>query len=78
MNDWFSLDCLITVLDVLWHWRFWACMAPAGALAYISYLILGLTAVGWAFIIGFLVIGFIAGIWWDWFHSSEEPWFFTR
>jgi hypothetical protein len=53
-------------------------MAPAGALPYISFLIFGLTTIGWAFIIGFLIIGFIAGIWWDWFHSSEEPWFFSR
>lgn len=78
MNDWFSLDSLITVLDVLWHWRFWACMAPAGALAYISYLILGLTTIGWIFIIGFLVIGFIAGILWDWFYWSEESIFYGR
>ena len=69
---------IIHVLDVLWHWRFWACMAPAGALAYISFLIFGLTAIGWTFIIGLIIIGFIAGIVWDWSHSSEEPWFFTR
>lgn len=53
-------------------------MAPAGALAYISYLILGLTTIGWIFIIGFLVIGFIAGILWDWFYWSEESIFYGR
>jgi len=78
VSDWFGIDELFQILDFLWHWRFWACMAPAGGLAYISFLIFGLTTIGWAFIIGFLIIGFIAGIWWDWFHSSEEPWFFSR
>jgi hypothetical protein len=53
-------------------------MAPAGALAYISFLIFGLTPIGWTFIIGLLIIGLIAGCAWDWSHSSEEPWFFTR
>jgi len=78
VSDWFSLDSLITVLDGLWHWRFWACMAPAGALAYISFLIFGLTPIGWIFIIGLLLVGFIAGIVWDWSHSSEQAWFFSR
>jgi hypothetical protein len=78
MYEWLSFDTLVSVLDVLWHWRFWACMAPAGALAYISFLIFGLTPIGWTFIIGLLIIGLIAGCAWDWSHSSEEPWFFTR
>jgi hypothetical protein len=78
MGDWISLDNVIGVIDVLWHWRFWACMVPAGALAYVAYLILGLTTLGLALIIVFLLAGFILGIIWDWSHSSEEPWFFTR
>jgi hypothetical protein len=78
VSDWFGIDELFQILNFLWHWRFWACMAPAGALAYISFLIFGLTTIGWALIIGFLIIGFIAGIWWDWSHSSEEPGFFSR
>jgi len=53
-------------------------MATAGALAYISFLIFGLTTIGWIFIIGLLLVGFIAGIVWDWSHRSEEPGFFSR
>ncbi|MFM7188629.1 MAG: hypothetical protein ACKO14_12510 [Armatimonadota bacterium] len=78
MLDWITLDNVIGVIDVLWHWRFWACMAPAGALAYIAYLVLGLSTAGLAFIVVFLLAGFILGIAWDWFHSSEESWFFSR